>query len=167
MWVARGVAVVIGAGLLAGCAGGKNSQNMARLQSQVGLLEERVGQLERSSLTGTSSSGSSWIDTTSASIEPITTPVKKRASSASSSASKSSIKPSTREIQQALKNAGFYTGTVDGKIGPKTREAIKEFQRVHGLVDDGVVGKQTWAKLQAYADLSGNTAALSAAETIK
>ena len=37
-----------------------------------------------------------------------------------------------------------------------TREAIKEFQRVHGLKDDGVVGAKTWAQLAPY--LSGDAA---------
>lgn len=63
-------------------------------------------------------------------------------------------KGSAREIQQALKNAGFYQGAVDGKLGPQTRSAVREFQRVHGLKDDGVVGKQTWTKLRAYLDVS-------------
>ena len=68
-------------------------------------------------------------------------------------------------MQQALKNAGFYQGALDGKMGPQTRDAVKEFQRVHGLRDDGVVGKQTWAKLRAYADLSSASASQESATT--
>jgi peptidoglycan hydrolase-like protein with peptidoglycan-binding domain len=52
------------------------------------------------------------------------------------------------DIQSALKKGGYYTATIDGKIGPKTREAIKEFQKTNGLKVDGKVGKQTWSKLQ-------------------
>jgi peptidoglycan hydrolase-like protein with peptidoglycan-binding domain len=78
-----------------------------------------------------------------------------------------SIKPTTREMQQALKNAGFYQGAVDGKRGPLTKEAIREFQRVNGLKVDGVVGKQTWSKLSAYADLSSASGELNAAESLK
>jgi len=59
-----------------------------------------------------------------------------------------SEQPDARAIQQALKTAGFYTGEVDGKIGPKTKEATKEFQRKNGLVDDGRVGPKTWAALK-------------------
>jgi peptidoglycan hydrolase-like protein with peptidoglycan-binding domain len=84
-----------------------------------------------------------------------------------SSTSTSSLKPSTNEIQQALKNAGFYQGAVDGKMGPMTREAVKEFQRVHGLTDDGVVGRQTWAKLRADSDLSAGSGDVNAAEGLK
>ena len=56
----------------------------------------------------------------------------------------------TRRIQTALKNAGFDPGTIDGKMGPRTEQAIKEFQRTKGLKIDGKVGPQTWAKLSKY-----------------
>jgi peptidoglycan hydrolase-like protein with peptidoglycan-binding domain len=59
-------------------------------------------------------------------------------------------KPSPQQIQTCLKNAGLYTGAIDGKIGPKSKKAIKDFQAANGLVADGVVGKKTWAKLQEY-----------------
>ena len=77
------------------------------------------------------------------------------------------VKPSTRDIQQALKNSGFYQGSIDGKMGPLTRDAIREFQRVHGLKDDGVVGKQTWTQLSTYANLSSSGGEPSAAEPLK
>lgn len=53
-----------------------------------------------------------------------------------------------KEIQTALKAAGFYTGNVDGKIGPKTKKAIIEFQKAKGLKADGKVGPKTWAELE-------------------
>ena len=37
----------------------------------------------------------------------------------------------------------------DGKFGPLTEEAVKEFQTAHGLVADGIVGEKTWAALKA------------------
>ncbi|PEJ57385.1 hypothetical protein CN692_13305 [Bacillus sp. AFS002410] len=36
---------------------------------------------------------------------------------------------------------------VDGKFGPKTEKAVKEYQKRKGLTVDGVVGQQTWSKL--------------------
>jgi murein L,D-transpeptidase YcbB/YkuD len=58
--------------------------------------------------------------------------------------------PSVSEIQKALKNAGFYKGGVDGKIGPRTSEAIRSFQKDEKLKADGVVGKMTWTALKKY-----------------
>jgi len=55
-----------------------------------------------------------------------------------------------REIQTALTAAGFYTSNIDGKIGPKTKKAIIEFQRAKGLKTDGKVGPKTWSELEKY-----------------
>lgn len=63
-------------------------------------------------------------------------------------------KPTAKEIQTALKNAGFYTGTVDGKIGSKSKKAIEEFQKANGLTADGKVGPKTWAALGPYLNKS-------------
>lgn len=57
------------------------------------------------------------------------------------------------DIQKALKGAGYYAGMVDGKMGPDSREALRNFQRDNGLTADGVCGRQTWAKLKTYLDV--------------
>lgn len=54
------------------------------------------------------------------------------------------------QVQLALKNAGYYQGTVDGKVGAKTKKAISAFQKDNGLKADGLVGRQTWAALKSY-----------------
>jgi peptidoglycan hydrolase-like protein with peptidoglycan-binding domain len=59
-------------------------------------------------------------------------------------------KPTNEEIQTALKNAGYYTGEIDGKIGPLSRKAIEEFQKANALIPDGVVGPKTWALLSKH-----------------
>jgi len=56
----------------------------------------------------------------------------------------------TKNIQTALKNADFYNGPIDGKIGNRTKKAIRDFQKANGLVSDGVVGKKTWKLLEKY-----------------
>jgi len=55
-----------------------------------------------------------------------------------------------KQIQIALQKADFYEGKIDGKIGPKTKEAIKAFQKAKGLKIDGDVGAQTWVELKKY-----------------
>jgi len=57
---------------------------------------------------------------------------------------------SAKQIQKALKNAGYYPGAIDGKIGRMTKKAIRAFQQESGLAVDGIVGKATTAKLREY-----------------
>jgi len=67
----------------------------------------------------------------------------------------------TRDVQTALKNAGFYDGKIDGVKGNQTNSAIKAFQKANGLRADGVVGPRTWDLLCTY--LSGAEASAPAA----
>ena len=57
---------------------------------------------------------------------------------------------SVRQAQKALTAAGFYKGNIDGKEGPLTQKAVKEFQQAHGLKADGVVGSATSEALSRY-----------------
>lgn len=57
---------------------------------------------------------------------------------------------SSKQIQRALQNAGYYKGAIDGKVGPKTKAAIVQFQRSNGLKADGIVGKKTVTALKKY-----------------
>ena len=59
-------------------------------------------------------------------------------------------RPNAKQIQIALNNAGFSPGRIDGKLGKKTRQAIKAFQKENKLLVDGRVGKRTWALLRGY-----------------
>lgn len=47
-------------------------------------------------------------------------------------------------MQNVLKSAGLYTGTVDGDFGPLTEAAVRAYQTQRGVSVDGVVGDQTW-----------------------
>ena len=55
-----------------------------------------------------------------------------------------------REIQRALKVAGFDPGPVDGHLGQRTKTAVRDFQLAQGLQPDGKVGPRTWSKLETY-----------------
>jgi peptidoglycan hydrolase-like protein with peptidoglycan-binding domain len=35
----------------------------------------------------------------------------------------------TAEVQRALAQCGYYKDRIDGKLGPETKRAIREFQR--------------------------------------
>ncbi len=48
-----------------------------------------------------------------------------------------------RNIQSVLKRLGYYTGTVDGIYGSKTKAAVVRFQRDCGLTQDGICGPVT------------------------
>lgn len=54
-------------------------------------------------------------------------------------------------VQAILADLGYDLGSagVDGDFGRKTEEAVKAFQRSHGLNPDGVVGPMTYAALEA------------------
>lgn len=48
-----------------------------------------------------------------------------------------------KTIQTKLKRWGYYTGSVDGIYGAKTKAAVQYFQRKNGLTADGIVGTAT------------------------
>ena len=56
-------------------------------------------------------------------------------------------KLNVRLVQTLLKTAGFDPGKIDGKIGERTRAAVLDFQKAHGLKVDGKVGYQTMGQL--------------------
>jgi Putative peptidoglycan binding domain len=50
-------------------------------------------------------------------------------------------------VQSELQNLGYYTYTVDGILGPLTREAISRYQRDRGLAMTGVIDPATVGSL--------------------
>ena len=52
------------------------------------------------------------------------------------------------QIQNTLNLLGYNTGTPDGMVGPKTRQATRLFQSDIGLVADGYVGYELFQQLQ-------------------
>ena len=55
----------------------------------------------------------------------------------------------TKIIQRLLIEKGYKLPRygADGSFGAETEKAIKKFQSDHGLIVDGIVGKNTWSKL--------------------
>jgi hypothetical protein len=58
--------------------------------------------------------------------------------------------PQARKLQLALKHAGYDPGPIDGRLGPKTREALKAFQRSNSLAVTGKADQATWKLLSGY-----------------
>ena len=48
-----------------------------------------------------------------------------------------------KKLQQQLKKLGYYSGSVDGKYGSGTTQAIKTFQQMNDLRVDGIAGPAT------------------------
>lgn len=70
-----------------------------------------------------------------------------------------------KNMQQKLKDLGYYDGTVTGNFGPLTEEAVKRFQSAQGLTVDGIAGVNTLNKLYAMSTGSGSTSSGSSGTT--
>lgn len=55
--------------------------------------------------------------------------------------------PQVKFLQSTLKGYGYYLDELDGNYGPKTEQAVKDFQEANSLEQDGVAGPQTLTKL--------------------
>ena len=56
-------------------------------------------------------------------------------------------------LQQRLLDLGFKVGRVDGRFGPQTEQAVREFQRNVGVPPDGTCGPATLKSLSRLAPL--------------
>ncbi|MDD5669166.1 MAG: peptidoglycan-binding domain-containing protein [Candidatus Omnitrophica bacterium] len=119
--------------LLSGCA---TSKKVSQIEQRIAVLENKTAMMEQKQEPVVSESK----DTSES------TGVK---SDTGETASKD-ISMSIRDVQTALKNAGFYKGTIDGKIGKNTRKAIRAFQKANDLKVDGIIGSKTKDALAKY-----------------
>lgn len=74
------------------------------------------------------------------------------------------IGPFVEMLELALQRAG-YDVDINGGFNEELEDAVKEFQRANNLTVDGIVGKNTWAKLGPYllgytTDAQGNVTQL-------
>lgn len=128
--------------LLSGCATGrkKNDLEMQGLKNQISLLETQVQSKDeeinslKDALNKAQEEKS--VEAQNINKKNVVSMVKDR--------------PNLKQIQTALKNAGYNPGTIDGRLGSQTKEAIKSFQKDNGLHVDGRVGKKTWNLLRKY-----------------
>jgi len=133
--------------LLTGCATGKRLQS---LETKVAVLETKVDVAEQrqSNIEGQTGESRESMGYLKGKVESIST-APQIATTKSIEGNRGYVYKSgkrtltKKDIQSALKNAGFYDGPIDGKIGRATKKAIKEFQKTNGLKADGIIGKNT------------------------
>ena len=140
--------------ILAGCATGGRLQSLetktATLQAKVDSLEQRQSSIESQSGESRESVGYLKGKVEGASRGPSTVVVTGATGNEGYLYKTGKASLTKKDIQLALKNAGFYNGQIDGKIGKKTKKAIREFQKANGLKADGKVGLKTKDLLSRY-----------------
>ncbi|HEX4231631.1 MAG TPA: peptidoglycan-binding domain-containing protein [Bryobacteraceae bacterium] len=62
---------------------------------------------------------------------------------------------SVRQAQQALKDKGYDPGPVDGVAGPKTHDALRQYQHKENLNANGQLGSETMDHLGVRSGSSG------------
>ncbi|HNX81888.1 MAG TPA: peptidoglycan-binding domain-containing protein [Candidatus Omnitrophota bacterium] len=122
--------VVLCALLLAGCA------SAAKRTTPASTTIPESNAYDLSSQVTTPEATTASVETSTATVKSTRTP----------------LSLSKKEIQTALKKAGFYNGPVDGVFGPQSRKAIKAFQKAKGLGVDGLAGMKTREALLNYVE---------------
>jgi len=130
---------------LAGCATArKNNELEAQgLKNQISVLEAQI-QSKDEEINGLREA------LAKAQVEEKAEPTKETGKKNLKVIAEEKSHPSAKHLQMALKNAGYYTGRIDGRIGRLTREAIKGFQRANNLTETGKADKETWSLLKEY-----------------
>ncbi len=141
--------------VLTGCVTTQGKSSTDQLQIRVADLEKKVEERDSEivdlkyqvkDLAGRVDSSGSSSDVEASPSKPSTAVMDQSGSSDGII----KVSASVSDVQKALKNAGFYKGSVDGKIGQQTKKAIESFQRQHNLTADGVIGRRTWEELKVY-----------------
>jgi rare lipoprotein A len=52
-----------------------------------------------------------------------------------------------KQAQEGLKTEGFHPGSIDGRLGPRTRQAVRAYQAREGLPQTGVLDAATFNRL--------------------
>jgi peptidoglycan hydrolase-like protein with peptidoglycan-binding domain len=68
-----------------------------------------------------------------------------------------------KAAQQALKDKGYDAGTVDGRMGPKTQAALRDFQKAQGMESTGDLDPKTTQALGMDIETTGSAGASSTA----
>jgi peptidoglycan hydrolase-like protein with peptidoglycan-binding domain len=52
-----------------------------------------------------------------------------------------------KKLQETLRDKGYYSGKIDGRVGPQTREGIRKYQKAENLQVTGHLDTETAGKL--------------------
>jgi len=66
-------------------------------------------------------------------------------------------KADVAKVQKSLTDKGFYSGNVDGVLGPRTRSGIREYQKSENLPVTGHLDAETAGKLGVGPESIGGT----------
>ena len=100
-------------------------------------------QTDQTSTTTTTTTSTTNPSTTNPATTDATT-----ATAENTQAGKIHLTPSViRAAQQKLNDAGYQSGTPDGKLGPQTRAAIRKYQQDQGMKANGTLDQGTLSKL--------------------
>jgi len=147
MWT-KGLLVILTVLYLTGCATIGKETSASDFQKQISNLEQRIKQQDDDIQTLRYDLERTNEDLRSKNVSQVYVARESRGNVVARKTN-----GSAKQIQSALKNAGYYEGKIDGKIGPQSKRAIKEFQRDNGLKVDGVVGKKTWTILNQFLEV--------------
>ena len=134
----RSAALLVVAFSLAGCATVKNRKTDAvKPEDQVQTMQTELAEKDRR------------IDELESQLEEMRSAPRAQVTPAAPKSNVIRVPGVTAlDVQLALKRAGIDPGPADGRLGSKTKEAIKEFQRRKNLKADGIVGAKTWSLLK-------------------
>jgi len=158
--IVRFIIGVVLMSFLVGCATTQKPTTTGQLQIRVTQIESQLDDQSRD-ITELKSIVKKLSQSSQATSASITLPskTKKAVKSSSTRTSRTTqnqnilrVPVTPQEVQTGLKNAGYYTGAIDGKLGSGSKKAIREFQTDHDLESDGIIGKKTWAELKNYLD---------------
>jgi peptidoglycan hydrolase-like protein with peptidoglycan-binding domain len=145
----RAILVTVSAAALAlsGCSMFRSEGSSQRSQAPASS-QPSYSQSSQSSQSAAPSSGQSSSTTSrSAAAQSGTSSSTRDYDTTASGTSMRMSADEVRQAQQKLKDDGDYAGQVDGKMGPKTAQAIKKFQQSNGLPQTGHLDQQTASKL--------------------
>ncbi|MEE3719485.1 peptidoglycan-binding protein [Tumidithrix elongata RA019] len=135
-------------GAIDGIMGNQTKAAVIAAQKSYGLTPDGIAGTQTLAALKRGTASSSTVSTKPTSPTPTsTTPTVSNNSKVGVSTTSSE---SIANLQNLLRDRGFYDGPTSGILGPRTRAAIIAAQKAYGLVTDGIAGSATIAALESH-----------------